>query len=286
MTTTSPRRADARPSDAARPVPAPLARRGLELVGVEHRYRSSDGEEVHALAEIDLVIEPGAFVTVVGPSGCGKTTLLHLIAGLLTPTAGTIANAGEPITGPGRDRGLVFQHPTTLYPWLTVRGNVELGLRLQGVRRAERRQRALEELARVGLRDVADRRPYELSGGMQQRTQIARALAADPDVLLMDEPFGAVDALTREQLQSQIRDLWKATGRTVILITHSVDEAVLLGSRVLVMSPRPGRIVLELPVPFAASDATNSELRADAAFVATAHRVRDTIVRPLAADVQ
>ncbi|HWL42244.1 MAG TPA: ABC transporter ATP-binding protein [Ilumatobacter sp.] len=255
------------------------AGRALHIAGVEHRYRSSAGD-VLALGGIDLTIEPGAFVTVVGPSGCGKTTLLQLVAGLLRPTSGTVTLDGDPITGPGRDRGVVFQQPTSLYPWLSVRRNVELGLRLGGVRRAERSARALVELERVGLTEFADRRPYELSGGMQQRCQIARVLANDPDIILMDEPFGAVDALTREQLQEQIRGLWKSTRRTVILITHSVDEAVLLGSRVLVMSPRPGRIELDLPVGFAATDRSNSDLRADPEFTAAAHRVRDTITRP------
>ena len=158
-----------------------------------------------------------------------------------------------------------------------MRGNVELGLRLRHLRRAERRQRAIAELARVGLADVAERRPYELSGGMQQRCQIARALANDPDVMLMDEPFGAVDALTRERLQEELRQLWLATGRTVIFITHGVDEAVLLGSRVLVMSPRPGRVVLDVDLGFARSTATNDEIRADPAFTAAAARIRAAI---------
>lgn len=249
----------------------------VRLAGISHSYRSSTGDDVRALADIDLTISPAEFVTVVGPSGCGKTTLLQLIAGFIRPTSGEVRVGPTSVTAPGRDRGVVFQHPTTLYPWLNVRENVELGLRLRRISRAERRARALAELEQVGLADVAERRPYELSGGMQQRAQIARALANDPDILLMDEPFGAVDALTREQLQEQIRELWKATRRTVVLITHSVDEAVLLGSRVLAMSPRPGRIVLDEQLAFSALPKPNSELRADPEFVAAAHRVRDTI---------
>ncbi|MET0325376.1 MAG: ABC transporter ATP-binding protein, partial [Ilumatobacteraceae bacterium] len=188
------------------------------------------GGDVVALERVDLAIEAGSFVSIVGPSGCGKTTLLQIIAGFLRPTAGAVLVGGTPVVAPGSDRGVVFQHPTSLYPWLTVRGNVELGMRLRRVPKRDRRERAMAELDRVGLADMADRRPYELSGGMQQRCQIARVLANDPDVMLMDEPFGAIDALTRERLQDELRQLWAATGRTVVFITHGVDEAVLLGT--------------------------------------------------------
>ena len=180
------------------------------------------------------------------------------------------------VTGPGPDRGVVFQQPT-LYPWLDVRRNVALGPRLRGVGRAERLATADRYLALVGLADAADRRPYELSGGMQQRAQIARVLAGDPEVVLMDEPYGALDALTRERLQNELLALWRATGKTSLFITHSVEEAVLLGSRVLVMSQRPGRIVLDEQVPFAASTLAPDEIRALPEFAETAARVRAAI---------
>ncbi|NLE22738.1 MAG: ABC transporter ATP-binding protein, partial [Actinobacteria bacterium] len=174
--------------------------------------------------------------------GCGKTTLLKLIGGFFTPTEGSVEINGSPVTGPGRDRGMVFQAPT-LFPWLTVRGNVEIGPRLAGVARAERREISDRYLEMVGLSDVADQRPYELSGGMQQRCAIARALANDPAIILMDEPFGALDALTRERLQQELKQIWKATGKSIVFVTHSVQEAVFLSTRVVVLSPRPGRIV-------------------------------------------
>jgi ABC-type nitrate/sulfonate/bicarbonate transport system ATPase subunit len=255
---------------------ATVTGRDVVLRGVRHTYPSRAGDVV-ALDGVDLRIEPGSFVAIVGPSGCGKTTLLQLVAGFIHPTAGTVAVGGAPVAAPGPERGVVFQHPTSLYPWLSVRGNVELGLRLRRVARPTRRARAMAELARVGLADVAERRPYELSGGMQQRCQIARALANDPDVMLMDEPFGAVDALTRERLQDDLRRLWLDTGRTVIFITHGVDEAALLGSRVLVMSPRPGRIVADLDVDFSRSSMSNDAIRADPAFTATTQRIRAAI---------
>lgn len=249
----------------------------ITLRAVTHHYQAGDGATVTALAGIDLDIDAGEFVTVVGPSGCGKTTLLQLIAGFFGPTSGTIAVGGEAVGAPGPERGVVFQHPTSLYPWLSVRGNVELGLRLRGVRRAERRARALAELERVGLGDVAERAPYELSGGMQQRCQIARALANDPAVMLMDEPFGALDAITRELLQQELATLWHTTGRTVVLITHGVDEAVLLGSRVIVLSQRPGRVVLDERPPFARSGRPLAEVRADPEFARVAATVRATV---------
>jgi ABC-type nitrate/sulfonate/bicarbonate transport system ATPase subunit len=256
-----------------------VAGQRLQIEGVRHVYGSNAGDVV-ALAGIDLEIDAGAFVTVVGPSGCGKTTLLQAIAGFITPTHGAISVGGRRIEGPGSDRGVVFQHPTSLYPWWSVRKNVELGLRVRRIPRAERRARALAELEHVGLADFAERNVDELSGGMQQRCQIARVLANDPDVMLMDEPFGALDALTREQLQDQIRNLWRETRRTVVLITHSVDEAVLLGTRVIVMSPRPGEVVLDLPVPFSQSEAPSHELRSHPDVVAASRLVRETIAGP------
>ncbi len=194
----------------------------LELREVGHDYPSRDGT-VPALDGITLSLDQGQHLAVVGPSGSGKSTLLRLIAGFQQPTRGTLTVHGTPVTGPGPDRGVVFQQPT-LFPWLSVLANVEFGLRMAGVPRKERRERALHQLALVGLADTARMRPYELSGGMQQRVAIARALAPDPGIVLMDEPFGALDALTR---------------------AHDVEEAVFLGTRIIVLSARPGRIILE-----------------------------------------
>jgi ABC-type nitrate/sulfonate/bicarbonate transport system ATPase subunit len=260
------------------------AAKGLHLTGIRHTYDSSSGP-VEALAALELAIEPGELVCILGPSGCGKSTLLELIAGLRMPTEGRITLDGRLIVGPSRRRGVVFQQSTSLYPWRTVRGNVELALQLARAPRAVRRARAEVELARVGLADFADHRVYELSGGMQQRCQIARALAADPEVLLLDEPFGALDAMTRESLQTELREIWAATGRTIVFITHSVEEAVLLGSRVLVMSARPGRVVADRELGFSRSGRSSADLRGDPDFVAVCRELRGTIDRPVEQDV-
>ena len=249
--------------------------RGITVAGLEHAFETRGGA-VPALGPIDLDIAPGELVTLAGPSGCGKTTLLRMIAGFAAPSGGRVEVGVTGVTGRGPDGGVVFQQPT-LYPWLDVRRNVALGPRLRGVGRAERLATADRYLALVGLADAADRRPYELSGGMQQRAQIARVLAGDPEVVLMDEPYGALDALTRERLQNELLALWRATGKTILFITHSVEEAVLLGSRVLVMSQRPGRIVLDEQVPFAASTLAPDEIRALPEFAETAARVRAAI---------
>lgn len=252
--------------------------KSLVIDGLRQDFVVKGGRPIQALSRLDLVIEPGQFVCLAGPSGCGKTTLLRLIAGFMSPTEGQITIDGRPVKCPGPDRGMVFQSPT-LYPWMTVRANVSLGLKYQGVAKDARVTQTDKYLKMVGLSDFADRRPYELSGGMQQRCQIARVLASDPEFVLMDEPFGALDALTRERLQEELLTIWRETGRTVIFITHSVEEAVFLGSRVLVMSPRPGSIVLDrsavlsehhehLPV---------TELRSDPSFIALRDEVRDAI---------
>ncbi|WP_229054788.1 ABC transporter ATP-binding protein [Aeromicrobium sp. Leaf350] len=247
------------------------------VAGLEHEFRSRGGA-VRALDRIDLTIAPGELVTLAGPSGCGKSTLLRILAGLTQPTTGTVHVGADPVTAPGADRGVVFQRPT-LYPWLDVRANVEIGLKLRGVPKDERRAIAERQLEVVGLADAADRRPYELSGGMQQRAQIARVLANDPDIILMDEPFGALDALTREKLQAELLDLWRRTGKTILFITHSVDEAVYLGSRVLVMSPRPGRIVFDEPARFVRGGelVPTDEVRTLAEFTDLTTRVREAI---------
>jgi ABC-type nitrate/sulfonate/bicarbonate transport system ATPase subunit len=250
--------------------------RNLRIDAVTHRYATASGP-LDAVAHLDLELPAGDFTCIVGPSGCGKSTLLELLAGLRTPTTGTITLGGRTIVGPSRHRGVVFQQTSSLYPWLSVRGNVELALKLQRVPRRQRQRRVDEELRRVGLVDFAEHRVYELSGGMQQRCQIARALAADPDVLLLDEPFGALDALTRESLQIELRQIWLTTGRSFVFITHSIEEAVLLGSRVLVMSPRPGRVVVDQQLAFSRSGRSSADLRADPTFVETCRTLRAAI---------
>jgi NitT/TauT family transport system ATP-binding protein len=207
--------------------------------------------EFTALDRVSLDVGDREFVTVVGPSGCGKSTLLNLAAGLVEPTAGQVLVDGRPVDGPGPERGVIFQQ-YALFPWLTVRGNVEFGLKLTSLPAAERRRRADEAIELVGLTDFADALPKTLSGGMKQRCAIARAYAVDPEVLLMDEPFGALDALTRVQLQDQLLETWSRRRRTVVFITHDVDEAVYLARRVVVMAARPGRVhrIVEVDLPY------------------------------------
>jgi NitT/TauT family transport system ATP-binding protein len=207
---------------------------------VSKRYGTSTGSVV-ALEQFDLDIAAGEFVAIVGPSGCGKSTLMRLVAGLTPATTGEISVFGKTVAGPLYDCGIVFQQPILL-EWRNTLDNVLFQIDMRGLDVDAYRPRALKLLAQVGLADFADKQPYELSGGMKQRTAIARALVHEPPLLLMDEPFGALDALTREQMRLDLEQLWMQTGKTVIFITHSIDEAVLLADRVVVMSPRPGRI--------------------------------------------
>lgn len=222
----------------------------ISFRGATKTYPLKDGRFT-ALDRVSLDVADREFVTVVGPSGCGKSTLLNMAAGLVEPSAGQVLVDGSPVTGPGPDRGVVFQQ-YALFPWLSVRGNVEFGLKLTSLPAAERRRRADHAIDLVGLSDFADALPKTLSGGMKQRCAIARAYAVDPEVLLMDEPFGALDALTRVQLQDQLLHTWTRERRTVVFITHDVDEAVYLARRVIVMAARPGRIhrVVEVDLPY------------------------------------
>ena len=205
---------------------------------------------VKAVDDVSFTIKKGETIGLVGESGCGKTTLLNIIAGFLAPTDGKVVLNGHTVTGPDAERGMVFQKGA-LFEWMSVRHNVDFGPRMKGMPKAERDQITDHLLETVGLQDFKDKAVYELSGGMQQRVALARCLANDPDVILMDEPLGALDALTREKMQGLVLKLWKETGKTIILITHSVEEALLLGERLFVMAPRPGRIHKEYQLPFA-----------------------------------
>jgi len=213
-------------------------------------FKSPKGEIVHALKDISFTLKKGGLMTVLGPSGCGKTTLLNIIAGFLRPTDGKIILGENEINGPGVERGMVFQQGA-LFEWLTVAENVNFGLRMRKENKIETAKKVEEWLDIVGLQGFGNTPTYQLSGGMQQRVALARCLINNPDLILMDEPLGALDALTREKMQSLVLKIWKETGKTIILITHSVEEALLLGEKLYVMAPRPGRIHKEYKLPFA-----------------------------------
>ncbi|WLS06231.1 ABC transporter ATP-binding protein [Shinella oryzae] len=232
----------------------------LDIEGVTHRY-DLDGRDLQVLDNVSIVIEPGEFVALLGPSGCGKSTLLRLAAGLETPTTGRVLEDGRPIIAPDPDRILVFQD-ATLFPWRTVRDNVAIGLEARGLIR-ELEYRIDEVLKLVKLEGFADVYPHQLSGGMAQRAALARALVNDPKLLLLDEPFGKLDSLTRLRMQNELLELWKSAGFTALLVTHDVEEALLLADRVIVLSDRPASIVAEVRV-----DRPHPRRRDDAGLVA------------------
>jgi NitT/TauT family transport system ATP-binding protein len=235
----------------------------IVIDGVSHVYRPPSGRPVLALDGVSLTVRTREFLALLGPSGCGKSTLLYLIGGFLPTESGRILIEDQPVGSPGPDRGIVFQH-FALFPWKTVRGNILYGLERQGMPRAEREERAKSFIDLVGLAGFEDSYPSQLSGGMKQRTALARTLAFDPKILLMDEPFGALDAQTRHLMQSELLAIWQRTPKTVIFVTHDVQEAVYLADRVAVMSARPGRIMSVVDTRF---DKNDADLLKTSAFV-------------------
>ena len=238
----------------------------FRLLEVEHLSKEFElnGARIQALRDVNLLINKGEFVCLIGASGCGKSTLLRIVAGFETATSGTAKVRGKSIAEPGPDRGMVFQD-YALFPWLSVRDNIAFGPVERGVERAEMREKVEKFIDVVGLRKFADAFPHQLSGGMKQRVAIARVLANDADIVLMDEPFGALDALTRERLQEELLDIWQRTGLTVIFVTHSIEEAIFLADRVVVMTPGPGKIEsdnrIDLPRPRDVSSPEFNDLR-------------------------
>jgi NitT/TauT family transport system ATP-binding protein len=245
----------------------------LALRALTKRFPSRDGDTL-ALDGVDLEVPAGGFVSLVGVSGCGKSTLLAIVAGLESPTSGMVTVDGDLVVGPGPDRGVVFQ-AYSLFPWRTVAENVAFGLECLRVGRAERRRRVAEMLGVVGLSEFAGHLPRELSGGMRQRVAIARALVTEPDVLLLDEPFGALDLQTRRSLHEFLRQVWQRTGATVLMVTHDVGEAVYLSERVVVMTSRPGTVADVVEVPFGRS--RGPEVRRDERFLALEDEIDDLL---------
>ena len=219
----------------------------LSIQGVSRVFASPKGVKTQALTPVDFDVRENDFVTILGPSGCGKSTLLRIVAGLDQPTTGRVLLDGQPVDGPGADRGMVFQS-YTLFPWLTIEQNIRFGLRERNMPEAQQKERADYFIAKVGLRGFEHHFPKQLSGGMQQRTAIARALANDPKIFLLDEPFGALDNQTRVLMQELLLGIWESAQKTVLFVTHDIDEAIFMANRVAVFSARPGRIKTELPV--------------------------------------
>ena len=229
----------------------------IELRNINRVYRDTNFNSVEALYDVSLDIMQGEFLTVIGPSGCGKTTLLRLIAGLDTAQSGTIHTQGKPVTGPSPNRGLIFQQ-ATLFPWQTIYDNVATGLKARGVY-AENKHRVQEYLSMMGLDGFEKSYPHEISGGMAQRVAIIRALINEPQVLLLDEPLGALDAFKRIELQQKLTEIWKASGATFVMVTHDVDEAIALSSRIVIMTPRPGKIEQIIDVNLAGERSRNND---------------------------
>jgi NitT/TauT family transport system ATP-binding protein len=254
----------------------------VEIEGVSKSFQKTvknNSTELKALANVNLSIRENEFLSIIGPSGCGKTTLLKIIDGLIPCDGGTIAINGKHITRPGPDRAVVFQ-TFALLPWRTVLANVEFSLELRHMPKEERTNTARDYLKRVGLADFENHYPHELSGGMQQRAGLARALAVNPMILLMDEPFGSVDAQTRQLLQEELLELWQRERKTVIFVTHSMDEAVYLSDRVVVMTPRPGKVaeVLDVPLP---RPRLADEVRRDPKFVDLTNYIWDSLKKAM-----
>ena len=261
---------------------AKIALRDVRQVFSVRAAGDREAHEFVALEGLDLEVQNGELLTLVGPSGCGKSTVLDLVSGLARPAAGVVEVDGERVTGPGLNRGVVFQQ-YTLLPWRTALGNIEFALEAAGgAGRAERRRTAEQYLELVGLTEFADRYPHELSGGMKQRVAIARSLSYQPDVLLMDEPFGALDAQTRERLQEELLQIWRRTGTTIVFITHDIEEAVFLGQRVAVMSARPGRIRTTLSIVLDRTS-TEDDVRSTAQFAKYRHQIWEMLRQPVAA---
>jgi ABC-type nitrate/sulfonate/bicarbonate transport system ATPase subunit len=254
----------------------------VEIQGVSKSFHKTVKEsttEIKALSDVSLSIRENEFVSIIGPSGCGKTTLLKMIDGLIPYDSGRIVINGKPVTAPGPDRAVVFQS-FALLPWRTVLANVEFSLELRQLSKEERAKTARDYLKRVGLADFENHYPHELSGGMQQRAGLARALAVNPTILLMDEPFGAVDAQTRQLLQEELLELWQRERKTVIFITHSMDEAVYLSDRVVVMTPRPGKVaeILDVPLP---RPRVSEQVRRHAKFVDLTNYIWESLKRAM-----
>jgi len=269
----------------AQPAPEGDVRAGIVVDRLSHHYvNPQTGESVHALDDVSLSIDEHECVTVVGPSGCGKSTLLKAVAGLIRPTTGTITSGGHQVRGPARDRGVVFQELAIL-PWRTVRRNIGHGLELQKVPRREREERVAYFVELMGLSGFEDNYPHELSGGMKQRVAVARTWAADPDVILMDEPFAAVDAQTRLTLQEELLRISLTESKTMLFITHNVEEAVFLGDRVVVMSRRPGRIKEIVPVPASRSERDLAALSDSGSRSAGVAAVIDRVLKLVRAEV-